>query len=100
MDSRALVAPQVGAMDSCTRSVRVVTHFMQFCIWRQVFELVEPEEKIFLEAGPSPTLWTMGPCPASCLMTATQPPSKMRERMRQRCVRCVVLETLHRHSLW
>ena len=41
-----------GGPNELHQSIRILLHFMQFCIRRQVSH---------------PPLWTMGACPASCL---------------------------------
>ena len=61
--------------DKLHQFVRILLHFPQFCIRRQVCQL---------RSGPwdhvLPHVW----------IGATRPPPRMRERMRWKCVRCVV----------
>ena len=65
-----------GGPNELHQSFRILLHFTQFYIRRQVRQ---------------PPARTMGACPASRfgLPKATRPPHKMRQRMRRKCVCCV-----------
>ena len=68
-----------GSPNDLRQSVRVLLNSMQFCIRRSVTLLMDHGTMSRLMFG---------------LIKATQPPCKMRERMRQMCVPAVVRSTL------
>ena len=64
-----------GGPNELHQSVRILLHFTQFCIWRQV-------------RHPPTDHGSMSRLMFG-LTKATRPPRKMRQRMRQKCVCCV-----------